>query len=112
MTDKVEIALEASIEKMKTKVVNLKNERYDIYIGRPSRWGNPYIMGKDGTREEVIEKYREWIVKQPYFYEELHTLKGKRLGCFCKPLPCHGEVLIELVEKEQAENAYHALTGE
>ena len=43
------------------KVVHCKKEPYDIYIGRPSKWGNPFSIGKDGTREEVIEKYREWI---------------------------------------------------
>lgn len=80
----------------KTKVVNQEN--YDVYIGRPSMWGNPFIIGKDGTREEVVEKYRAWVVQQDYLMERLHTLKGKRLGCYCKPLACHGDVLVELVE--------------
>ena len=72
----------------------------DIYIGRPSKWGNPFQIGKDGSREEVIEKYRKWILKKPELLNSLHELKNKRLGCFCKPLACHGDVLIELIEGE------------
>lgn len=43
------------------RVVHCKKEPYDVYIGRPSKWGNPFVIGKDGTREEVIAKYAEWI---------------------------------------------------
>lgn len=43
------------------KIVHCKKEPYDIYIGRPGKWGNPFTIGKDGTREEVIVKYEEWI---------------------------------------------------
>jgi len=82
-----------------TKVVNLKHERYDVYIGRGSKWGNPYKIGKDGDREEVIVKYRKWIMMpaQDYLRSCLGELKGKVLGCFCKPLACHGDVLVELI---------------
>jgi len=86
------------VEKEITKVVHCKKEHYDVYIGRPSKWGNPFLIGKDGTREEVIEKYRKWIVNQPYLMNSLHELKGKILGCWCKPESCHGDVLIELLE--------------
>lgn len=79
-----------------TKVVHCKHEQYDIYIGRPSRWGNPFIIGKDGSRTEIIEKYREWILTQPDLLAEVKTLKGKVLGCWCKPFDCHGDVLVEL----------------
>lgn len=82
-----------------TVVVNLRRESYDVYIGRGSKWGNPFKIGRDGTREEVIKKYREWIILQPQLIEELTILKGKRLGCYCKPLACHGDVLIELIDK-------------
>lgn len=84
------------------KVVHCKKEPYDIYIGRPSKWKNLFIIGKDGTREEVIEKYRKWIVNQPFLMNSLHELKGKTLGCWCKPKPCHGDVLVELVESGKA----------
>ena len=62
---------------MKPKVVHCKHgELYDIYIGRPSRWGNPFVIGKDGTREEVVEKYRNWILKNEYLMSCLPELKG------------------------------------
>jgi hypothetical protein len=50
------------------------------------------------TREEAVEKYREWIPTQPQLLAQLWILKGKRLGCYCAPLPCHGDVLCELAE--------------
>lgn len=78
------------------KVVHCKKEYYDVYIGRPGIWGNPFILGKDGNREEVIVKYREWILTQPKLLSKLSELKGKVLGCWCSPLPCHGDILVEL----------------
>lgn len=87
-----------------TKVVHCKKEKYDVYIGRPSKWGNPFIIGRDGTREEVIEKYREYIMQRPDLLSDLHELKGKVLGCWCKPKPCHGDVLVELIEKKSIKN--------
>lgn len=82
-----------------TKVVNLKTESYDVYIGRPSKWGNPFKIGKNGTREEVINKYHEWIETQPELMSSLPELKGKILGCYCAPELCHGNVLVELLEE-------------
>lgn len=89
------------------KVVHCKKSAYDIYIGRPSKWGNPFthLSGtlakfKVGSREEAITAYREWIVKQPELMASLHELKGKILGCHCKPLACHGDVLIELCNED------------
>jgi len=48
---------------MVCKVVNLRKEKYDVYIGRGSKWGNHFVVGRDGSREEVIAKYKEWILK-------------------------------------------------
>ncbi len=81
------------------KVVHCKCEPYDVYIGRPSKWGNPFSVGKDGTRETVIKKYKFWIMLQPELISSLHELKGKILGCWCSPLLCHGDVLVELVKE-------------
>ncbi len=81
-----------------TKVVHCKKEKYDIYIGRPSKWGNPFRIGRDGTREQVIEKYRQWIKEQPELLAALPELKDKTLGCWCKPKACHGDVLAELAD--------------
>lgn len=91
---------------MRTRVVHCKKEPYDVYIGRPSKWGNPFTH-KAGTkahyivssREEAIRKYREWILQQPELLASLPELKGKVLGCWCKPQSCHGDVLVELVNK-------------
>lgn len=84
---------------MVCRVVNLRKERYEVYIGRGSKWGNRFFIGSDGNREEVIRKYRDWIMKNDYLLSCLGELKDKVLGCFCKPLACHGDVLVELVEK-------------
>ena len=72
-------------------------EHYDVYIGRPSKWGNPFRIGVDGSRQEVIAKYKSWIERQPALLSSLNELEGKRLGCFCRPLACHGDVLAALV---------------
>jgi len=84
---------------MATTVVNLKKEHYETYIGRGSIWGNPFKIGRDGTRKEVIENYRIYIMNRPELLSRLHELKNKRLGCYCKPLSCHGDVLAELADK-------------
>jgi len=82
-----------------TTVVNCRRDDYDVYIGRPGQWGNPFIVGRDGTQEECVEKYRAWVPTQPHLMAQLSFLKGKRLGCWCKPKPCHGDVLAELANK-------------
>jgi hypothetical protein len=69
-----------------------------VYIGRPSKWGNPFYLSAPETRDSVCEKYRAWIVTQPKLMALLPTLAGKRLACFCAPKRCHGDVLADLVE--------------
>ena len=84
---------------MATRVVNKRVDNFDVYIGRGSPWGNPYIIGQDGTRSEVIAAYREWILSQPELVAKARKeLTGKVLGCFCKPAPCHGDVLVEICD--------------
>lgn len=84
-----------------TKVVHCKKEPYDVYIGRGrgSIWGNPFVIGKDGTRDEVIAKYREYILGRPELLAQLESLRGKTLACWCSPMRCHGDVLVELLEQ-------------
>ena len=84
---------------MKTKVVHCKKEKYDVYIGRPGPWGNPFSIGKDGTREEVIEKFRDWIKDQDLLMQEIESLRGKTLGCWCSHQPCHGDVIVKSLEE-------------
>jgi len=82
-----------------TKVVHCKKHPYDVYIGRPSKWGNPYAIGADGTREEVIVKYEAYIRSSPILLRALPGLAGMTLGCWCPPKPCHGEVLIKILNE-------------
>jgi len=82
-------------------VVHCKRSAFDVYIGRPSKWGNPFVIGRDGDRAGVIKKYREWIVKQPELMAAMGELRGKKLGCFCAPSACHGDVLAELAAKSE-----------
>ena len=95
------------------RAVNLKTSEYDVYIGRPSKWGNPFSIGRHGTREEVIEKYEEWLLGArtapdssipPSLTEAKKELRGKRLGCFCFPLPCHGNILARFVNPRGLKN--------
>ena len=73
-----------------------------VYVGRPSKWGNPYTIGQDGTREEVISLYRDWIAKKPELIGELAAMNPQTLVCWCAPLPCHADVLKELLEARMA----------
>jgi len=86
-----------------TKVVHCRREPYDVYIGRPGIWGNPFsdkigtlAKYKVKTRKEAIECYARWIENQPALLELLPTLKGKVLGCWCHPKECHGDILVRL----------------
>lgn len=96
---------------LKTKVVHCKIEPFDIYIGRPSEWGNPFSH-KEGTKaqfktstvEEAVANYANWITTQPQLLAKISNLKGKTLGCWCKhpkkpDAPCHGDVLAVLADK-------------
>jgi hypothetical protein len=81
---------------MSNLVVHCKKSAYDVYIGRPSQWGNPFVMGQDGDRAAVVAKYREWVLTQPLLMDQISTLRGKTLACWCAPHACHGDVLAEL----------------
>jgi hypothetical protein len=71
-----------------------------VYVGRPSKFGNPYEIGRDGTREEVIQKYEKWLLCDdscPVTFADLLQLKGKDLVCWCAPEPCHADVLLKYI---------------
>lgn len=82
-------------------VVHCKKSKFDVYVGRGhgSIWGNPFVIGVDGTRDQVIEKYRAWIQTRPELLKRIPELKGKTLGCWCAPKKCHAEVLAEMANK-------------
>lgn len=80
---------------MSNLVVHCKKEPYDVYIGRSSKWGNPFIIGRDGNRETVVRLFRESLTENQR-EEARRELRGKVLGCWCKPELCHGDVLVEI----------------
>ena len=82
-----------------TTVVHCKKEPYDILIDRRTKWGNPYSIGKDGTREEVIAKYKNYLIMNRELLDAIPELFGKTLGCWCKPQACHGDVLAKIANK-------------
>ena len=86
------------------RVVNLRTENYSIYIGRAGKggeFGNPFAIGKDGDREDVILMFKDYFYRRLLndlpFREKIHALKGEVLGCFCKPTACHGDVIADYV---------------
>ena len=67
-----------------------------VYIGRHSKWGNPFRLGRDGDRQTCLDKYIWWFIQPERAALRAacrRELKGKKLACFCAPLPCHGHVL-------------------
>ena len=95
-----------------SKVLNKRTDAIPddaIYVGRPSKWGNPFKMNdpllpaglsRQGKRQMVIGEYREWVQKQPELMVALTELTGKDLVCWCSPLPCHADILLELANRE------------
>lgn len=66
-----------------------------VYIGRGSPWGNPFVIGQDGSRDDVCNKYEKMVKNNPKLRERIKDkLRGKNLVCFCKPARCHGDYLL------------------
>jgi len=101
----------------KTQVVRIRRKKTgevvqdcDIYIGRrmtmggwnlpQSKWANPFPVKKESERADALRKYEEWIRTQPHLIASLEELRGKRLGCWCKPKACHGDILIRLMDEK------------
>lgn len=89
-----------------TRVVHIR-EPYDTYVGRTTPFGNPYRIGPDGTRDEVIAKFRSYFYEKlradHHFAQRVYALRGKVLGCHCAPNPCHGQVIAEWIESVAAQ---------
>lgn len=90
---------------MKTQVVHFKKEACDIYIGRPSKWGNPFSHKegtlaefKTGSRKEAVDKFEQYLISNKDLMKDLPSLKGKVLGCWCKPQLCHGDILAKYAD--------------
>jgi hypothetical protein len=94
---------------LKTQVVHCKKSKFDVYIGRPSKYGNPFSHKEDtlaqfktSTKEESLQRYKEWLLSQPSLISEMKVeLKGKILGCWCSPARCHGDIIIEVIENKR-----------
>lgn len=95
-------------------IQNEKTKQKERFPKDQSIFANPFKIGKDGTREEVIQKYKKYIIGKLdtsiTFVNEFIKLKGKNLGCWCHPEPCHGDVLLELLEKNLV--LYEYMDGE
>ncbi len=84
---------------LRTRVVNLRNDECDVRIDRRSKWGNPYRIGPDGGRDEVCARYVVYLLGRVDLLRSLEELRGLRLGCWCKPLRCHGDTLVRFLEE-------------
>ena len=92
----------------RTRAVNVKHEECDVYMGRAmpgyaaSPFQNIFKRGRDGTKQEVLTKYRAYLIKrlekEPKLREALEKLRGKKLGCWCKPHDCHVDIIVELLD--------------
>jgi len=88
-----------------TTLVNFRHIRFHsevISIDRSTIFGNPFIIGRDGNREEVIAKYRLWFYKKledSKFKQAVESLRDKVLACWCAPLPCHGDIILEYLNE-------------
>lgn len=87
---------------MATQVVNIRREPYDVDIGRAGRgedgsFGTPFPLRREADRPAVLARYRQYffdrLANDPDFRRRVEALRGQRLGCFCAPRPCHGDVI-------------------
>jgi hypothetical protein len=86
----------AHVQLGKPRAVHCKRERHHVYIGRPSKWGNPFVVDKHGARGECIALYESWLRENAALFAALDELRGLVLGCWCAPHACHGDVLARL----------------
>lgn len=96
---------------LRTRVVHCMRDEYDVYIGRPHPsipiekrpkgylWGNRFVIGRDGTRKEVVLKYMKSVLSNKALVSRIRLeLRGKVLGCWCHPEMCHGDVLAMIAD--------------
>jgi hypothetical protein len=86
----------AHVELGAPRAVHCKRERHHVYIGRPSKWGNPFVVGEHGERGKCIALYERWLCENEALIAALDELCGLVLGCWCAPRACHGDVLARL----------------
>lgn len=82
------------------KVLNKRTADSGAYIGRPTKFGNPFVIGRDGDRDAVVDKFERWISTQPALIAAAkRELRGKNLVCWCAPLRCHGDILLRIANE-------------
>lgn len=95
---------------MKTKVVNRHKSSFDIYIGRGTTFGNPFKLEDCKDRTDCLDRYESYITdrlaNEPELVDELMKLRGKVLGCSCKPKKCHGDVLVKLIAAHDTDESF------
>lgn len=108
------------------RVVHCQKENYDVYIGRgddpqagePSKWGNPYTHNNNSkyakyvvdSRDEAIDNFEQYLLNNKELMDSLHELKGKTLGCWCKPKRCHGDIIKKYVDRlEKLDHLYKTI---
>ena len=95
---------------MNPRVWNKKNLRdlpegsEAVYVGRPSIWGNPFVMGVHGTRDVVVDTYEKYLAADKRLQRRLPELRGKHLICHCAPERCHADVLLRLANKTEEQS--------
>jgi hypothetical protein len=84
---------------MVTRVINVRHTKvYDLFIGRPSALGSPFVIGRDGDRAVCLAKYIYTFAQYPIGSRIAAKLRGRTLGCYCTPLPCHGHFLARVAD--------------
>ena len=92
---------------METLVVNIFKDSYDVYIGRAGKgqdgyFGNPVRLKEGESKGSTLKEYKRYFYNRlaidPEFKKKILELKGKKLGCFCYPKPCHGDIIKEYLD--------------
>ena len=94
----------ANISTDKILIAIATQEGLYVRVDRRTVWGNPFILGKDGCRNTVIEKYANYLTKNPSLKNKSQDLRGKLLGCWCYPEDCHASALIKWLELGSTRN--------
>lgn len=86
-----------------TKVIHIRDAHMHdnvVLIDRTTKYGNPYVVGKDGSRQQVYELYKNYLLTNKDLCDTVYKeLRGKTLACWCKPKKCHGDVIVEYINK-------------
>lgn len=86
------------VNSMSHLVRHVRDGAHEVYVGRGSKWGNPFRIGVDGDRDTVIAKYKSYFMANSRLLNDVHELHGKVLGCYCAPLACHADFLVHMAE--------------